>query len=347
VRRLGAALVALVLCACSGGPTNADVVQSMANGALIPAMEAASVQAAALESAVSDFCLQPAVESQEAAQEAWRATKQAWQRSILTTWFGPAQMLRTVSHVDYEPIDEEGIDELLASSEVLDVDYMTNQAAATQRGLGSIEYLLFDNLERAGEPRVCEMMMSTASVVASETLALETAWTDTYEGGSPFVERFLGETMTPEVAMANSISAIVETLKQMSLFQIGKALGISAQEPSIEAIPEGRAGFAADAYVAQLESIRSLLDGGGEASLGALIDSRSVEISEEIDDHLAAAMAALEAIDAPLRQVAADSPDELQSTYDHLSELLRIFEADVVSLLDITLGFSDADGDTG
>lgn len=337
----------LVLCACSGGPTNADVVRSMAESALIPAMGAASVQAAALETAVSDFCLQPTIESQEAAGEAWRASKQAWQRSVLTTWFGPAQMLRTVSHVDYEPIDEEGIDELLDSAEVLDVGYMANQAAATQRGLGAIEYMLFDSLQRAGEPRVCEMMKSTASVVASETLALETAWTDSYEGGSPFVERFLGETMTPEVAMANSISAIVETLKQMSLFQMGKALGISAQEPSIEAIPEGRAGAAADAYVAQLESIRSMLDGGGENSLGALIDSRSTEISDEIDDHLGVAMAELEGIEAPLRQVAADSPAELQPTYDHLAELLRIFEADVVSLLDITLGFSDADGDTG
>ena len=28
-------------------------------------------------------------------------------------------------------------------------------------------------------------------------------------------------------------------------------------------------------------------------------------------------------------------------------ELLTLFEADVVSLLDITLGFSDADGDSG
>ncbi len=347
MRRFGAAVMASILFACSGGPTNADVVQSIAHEALIPAMEDASMGAAALATAVSDFCLQPTAETQETAQVAWGNSKMAWQRSILTTWFGPAQMLRTVSHVDYEPIDEEGIDELLGSEEVLDVDYLMNQAAATQRGLGAIEYLLFDSPDRASDPRVCELMTSTAEVVASETKALESAWTDTYEDGSPFVDRFLGETMTSDEAMANSISAIVETLKQMSLFQLGKALGISAQEASIDAIPEGRAGFAADAYIAQLESIRALLDDGGETSLGALIASRSTEISTQIDTHLTTAVEALDLIDAPLRTVAADDPTQLEPVYDDVAELLRIFEADVVSLLDITLGFSDADGDTG
>jgi hypothetical protein len=337
----------LGLCACASGPTDAEVVQSMTESALVPAMASASGSAADLATSVAAFCSQPTNETQAIAQEAWRSSKQAWGRSVLTTWFGPAQMLRTVSHVDYEPINEEGINGLLASEEVLDVDYVTNQAAATERGLGAIEYLLFDKVDRAGDPRVCELMTSTAEVVASETLALETAWTEDYEGGSPFVERFSGETMTSDVAMANAISAVVETLKQMSLFQLGKALGISSQEPVIDAIPEGRAGFGADAYVAQLGSIRGILDGGGETSLGAMIASRSSEISTEIDDRLTAAMTQLDAVDSPLRLVAAESPTELEPVYNDLSELLRIFEADVVSLLDITLGFSDADGDTG
>ena len=339
-------VMAIVLIGCSAGPTNDEVVQSMAEDALVPAMGVSTAGAAELAASVAS-AQHRAPRPRRQRRRRGRAPSKRGAGRILTTWFGPAQMLRTVSHVDYEPIDEEGIDELLASPEVLDVDYVMNQAAATQRGLGGIEYLLFDSLERAGDARVCELMTSTAEVVASETKALETAWTDTYEDGSPFVDRFLGETMTSDEAMANSISAIVETLKQMSLFQLGKALGISAQEASIEAIPEGRAGFAADAYIAQLESIRALLDDGGESSLGALIASRSSEISTQIDIHLTTAVEALDVIDAPLRTVAADDPTQLEPVYNDVAELLRIFEADVVSLLDITLGFSDADGDTG
>jgi predicted lipoprotein len=347
VTRLGCLVTAVLVVACSTGPTDAEVVQSMTATALVPSMEASSAGAAELATAVTTFCAAPTTAGQEQAQEAWRGSKRNWDRAILTTWFGPAQMLRTVSRVDYEPVNEEGIGELLASAETLDADYVLNQAAATERGLGAIEYLLFDSVARAGDARVCELMTSTAEVVASETLALEKAWTESYQAGTPFVERFSGEGMTTDDAMANSISAIVETLKQMSLFQLGKGLGISSPEPVIDAIPEGRAGFGADAYIAQLEGIRALLIGGGETSLGDLITARSDEISAQIDGHLAVASELLGGIDAPLRQVATDNPGELEPVYDEVSELLRIFEADVVSLLDITLGFSDADGDSG
>jgi predicted lipoprotein len=308
---------------------------------------ASSAGAAELSTAVLSFCEAPDLARQEIAQEAWRQSKVAWSQALLATWFGPAQMLRTVSRVDYEPVNAEGIEALLESAEVLDVDYVLNQAASTERGLGTIEHLLFDSLGRSGDPRVCELMASTAAVVASETLGLEEAWTVSYQEGTPYVEAFAGEGMTSDDAMADAVSAIVESLKQMSLFQLGKALAISSQEAIVEAIPEGRAGGAASAYLAQLVGIRSLLDAGETSSLGALIQTRSDEIAALIDEHLAAAIEELADIDSPLRQIAADDPAQLDPLYDHLSELLTLFEADVVSLLDITLGFSDADGDSG
>jgi predicted lipoprotein len=340
-------VLAVLVASCSVGPSETEVVQSMTDLALVPSLAASSRDAAELSAAVAVFCAEPTEANKAMAQVAWRLSKETWERAFLTTWFGPAQLLRTVSRVDYQPVSEEGIEELLASAEMLDADYVLNQAAATVRGLGSIEYLLFDSLDHAADVRVCELMRSTAEVVASETLALQEAWTESYQEGSPFVERFAGEGMETDDALADVVSAIVETLKQQTLFELGKALGISAQEAAIEAIPEGRAGHAAGVYLGQLEAIRSVLDEGGETSLGALIRSRSEETSALIDEHLSAAMEGLEAIERPLREIAADDPGRLDPLYESLSELLRIFEADVVSLLDITLGFSDADGDSG
>jgi predicted lipoprotein len=140
---------------------------------------------------------------------------------------------------------------------------------------------------------------------------------------------------------------MVETTKRQSLFEIGQALGISSPEPEIEAIPEGAAGAGADMYEAQLAGIEDLLSAGGEDSLGALIRARSPEVADRIDAALAAAMGELAAIDEPLRALAADNPEVLSPVYDHISELRTLFESDVVSLLDITLGFSDTDGDSG
>jgi len=340
-------MVAVLLVSCSAGPNDTDVVQTLTDSALVPSLHASSSEAAELAAEVTSFCDAPAAESQKTAQDAWRQAKGAWEQAIPATWFGPAQMLRTVSRVDYEPVNEQGIEELLASPESLDVDYVLNQAASTQRGLGAIEHLLFDSVGISGDTRVCELMKSTADVVASETLGLEEAWTVSYQEGTPYVDRFAGEGMSPDDAMADVVSAIVETLKQMSLFQLGKALGISSQETEIESLPEGRAGWAADAYLAQLEGIKMLLDAGGDSSLGGLIEARSNEVFTTIEGQLDAAIGELTGIESPLRQIAADDPARLAPLYQHLAALLTVFEADVVSLLDITLGFSDADGDSG
>ena len=125
------------------------------------------------------------------------------------------------------------------------------------------------------------------------------------------------------------------------------AIGISAPEADPEAISEGQAGFGAGFYLAQLGAIRSALEAGAPDSLGALIEARSPEVMSRIEEDLEGAVAELEEIEGPMREVAASTPDDLAPLYEHLSNLLQAFESDVVSLLDITLGFSDTDGDTG
>jgi predicted lipoprotein len=58
-------------------------------------------------------------------------------------------------------------------------------------------------------------------------------------------------------------------------------------------------------------------------------------------------MDGLAVLDGPMRQIAAERPEMLEPIYDDIAELRTLFESDVVSLLDITLGFSDTDGDSG
>ncbi len=56
---------------------------------------------------------------------------------------------------------------------------------------------------------------------------------------------------------------------------------------------------------------------------------------------------ALDSLGSPLTPALAESPDQAAALYDALVELRRTFETDVASLLDITVGFSDTDGDSG
>jgi predicted lipoprotein len=255
-------------------------------------------------------------------------------------------MLRTVSKVDYFPVSTDGIDHLLESGTPIDKPYVTDQAASTQRGLGAVEHLLFGppSVDPAGAP--CDLAVAASAVIATEVAALHDAWAVSHDGGPPYGETF-STTMSTDNALADAVGAIVETLKQQSLLQIGKALGESAPEPDPTALDEGEAGFGAASYAAQLEGIRAWLEAGDESSLMTLIEARSSEVASEIDAHLTSAMAGLESIDGTLADAAAAGSPELVAVYEDLNALRVLFEADVVSLLDITLGFSDTDGDSG
>jgi predicted lipoprotein len=309
-------------------------------------METAATELAGLAAAAETFCQTPDQGSHQAAKDAWIRAENAWELSELNTFIGPADMLRTLSKVDYAPASESGIDELLASDATIDFDYVDNRAASTDRGLGALEYTLFRDMAAAGDPRVCELTVSAAAVAAEAARELTEAWTVSFNGGEPWVDTFT-VTIPSNQALGDLVAALVETTKRQSLFEIGQALGISAPEPELEAIPEGAAGQASQLYHSQLEGIRQLLAAGDDESLGALIRARSSEVAERIDIVLGEAMDGLAVLDGPMRQVAAEKPEELEPIYDDIAELRTLFETDVVSLLDITLGFSDTDGDSG
>jgi predicted lipoprotein len=182
--------------------------------------------------------------------------------------------------------------------------------------------------------------------VALETRDLSDAWTVSFQDDDPWTATYTA-TMTSNQALGDVVGAIVETLKRQSLLELGKGLAISAPKAEIEAIPEGAAGEGAFVYRGQLVGVRTALDAGGETSLLALIAARDRSVADRIQTLLDNAVTALDAIDGPIRDLAAERPGELEPIYESLAELRTLFEADVVSLLDITLGFSDTDGDTG
>lgn len=338
-------LLCLVLGACASGPMDADAVLSLTDEAIVPAFEQAASDASALAASVGALCGEPNDETLHDAQEAWHTAESSWEAAEAATLFGPGDMMRTLAKVDYEPVDTEGIDEWLASDTIIDADYVDKRAPATRRGLGSVEYLLFGGLDIDTEARACDLAMAASSVIATETSNLLTAWTDSYEGAEPYRDTFVE--MPTDSAMADVILAIVDTLKRQSGFELGRALGVTAIDPQVEAVPEGPAGAGAERYRSQLEGIRSQLTAGGEESLLALLTARSEEVADRVESLLDEAMSELSTIDEPLADLIRDDPDRLKPLQATLADLVAVFEADVVSVLDITLGFSDTDGDSG
>jgi predicted lipoprotein len=348
ISRLLAVLLgsAVILGACSSGePTTADVVAAMSEDALIPMLASATDSTTVLAGELETFCSQPSPDGLESLRATWAEAQKSWKMVELLIYFGPAERLRTQSMVHYLPVSQDGIDELLASDTVIDVDYIENRAASTQRGLGAIEFVLFGDPGADTQPRACALAAAAAVVAADRTSDLNDAWV-TGQDGDPYPEQFVAE-MDVLDSLAEVVGAIVETVRRQSSRELGPALGITSAEPDLSALTEGRAGAGADAYLAQVDGIDTIVRAGGETSLLNLIQARSPEVADRIESSLTSLQDSLEAIDTPLVEMAQQNPDQLAAVYELLAELHVLFEADVVSVLGITLGFSDTDGDGG
>jgi predicted lipoprotein len=348
LRRAVAVVVgsAVILSACSSGePPTDEVVAALTDDALLPMLATASESTASLAEELEAFCGQPSPDGLDSLRAIWGEAQRSWKMVELVIYFGPAEMLRTLSMVHYLPVSQDGIDELLASDTVIDIDYIENRAASTQRGLGTIEFVLFGDPGADSQPRACALALAAAVVAADRTSELEGAWV-VGQNGEAYAEEFVSE-MDVLDSMAEVVGAIVETFRRLSSRELGPALGITSAEPDLSALTEGRSGAGAAAYLAQVEGIDTVLRAGGDTSLLNLIRARSPEVADHIESSLTLLKESLEAIDTPLVEMAQQRPEELTVVYELLAELHVLFEADVVSVLGITLGFSDTDGDGG
>lgn len=337
----------LALAACTTGPAQDEVAQALVDEGLVPPLEQAVVELDELATSVAAFCDDPGAASQAAAQERWSAAKEAWEAVEFLTYFEPESMLSTLAKVDYSPISEEGIRELLSSSTIIDYEYVDNRAASTRRGLGAVEFGLFSPLELAAEDRMCAMLVAASAVAADSVTEMRSVWvTAGVDGEAPYRD-VLTMSMQPRETFGETVGAYVETLKRQSLFELGQVLGLSAPEPDPEALPEGPAGAGIVAYGSQIAAIKLSFDAGGDSSLSNLVRSRSRSVADQIDSLLGEAEALLSSLDGSMGTAVVEDPETMTHLYDLLRELQVLFEADVVSILDITLGFSDADGDSG
>jgi predicted lipoprotein len=157
--------------------------------------------------------------------------------------------------------------------------------------------------------------------------------------------------LTSRDALGLSTAGILELTKKLTLEQIGKALGISSPEPHPEAYPEGRAEFGLGALRSQVAGIATAY-GTEPNSMSGAVSSRDEGVDEIIQNALSDALELIDAIvtdseSTSFTSALATNRADLEDLYELMAVLRRTFETDVVSLLDVTLGFSDSDGDSG
>ena len=134
--------------------------------------------------------------------------------------------------------------------------------------------------------------------------------------------------------------------------RLGKALGVDDTQPDLAAIPGGAGHSAVADMRNQALGMRDMYLGAdpeGETALGisALVRGISEDSDERVRTALENALEAIDNLEEPLHTSLVENPTPALEAHRALKELLRVLDTEVVSLLGISVGFADTDGDGG
>lgn len=347
-------LLAVVGCG-EDAPDDSEVLVSLSDQIIVPAYEMAAGAAGNLKTALGELCAAPSDGSLQTVHQAWRDARGAWLRSA-AMGFGPVLDRRSGGLIDWSPIDPERIERMLAEHPATTEDAVRNTLASTQRGFGAIEYIVFDpdavsRLSDSASPR-CDYLRALGGVIASETAAIVEEWTVSRDGGPAYQDFLTGRSsgsMLESAAVAEVVRTQVFLIRTLTDLQLAAALGLRGDGPDLAAIPGGAGGNGLADLRATVQGMRDVYVGDAtNDGLGVsdLVTPLSAAADERMRGFFEDALAAVDAVDGPLRVAVVDRPAQVRAVYDRLMDLRRAINTEVVSLLGVAVGFSDTDGDS-
>ncbi len=331
--------------------TRAEVVQSLTAKVILPGYIAAADAIASLSESVDALCSGPSEAALEAAQDDWREARQAWLRTE-SYRFGPAMDRRSISPVDWWPIDVEKIDRNLASEEGVTPERVTEFLPSTQRGFSTAEYLLFgsesEELVDVSGSRRCAYLQSVAAVTRDELAGISADWRGTGES-SGYATYFDGTgslALIDSDAEAELVRSLVFQVRSIANMRLGAALGVD-QETDTSAVPGGGADNSREDLLSQLDGIATIYRGAdGGLGLSARVAAISAETDARMLSAIESTISATRELDGSILAQLESNPAQVRAVYDNMKELQRVLNTEIVSLLGVSVGFSDTDGDS-
>ena len=342
----------LFLACGGGGPSDKQVIISLTDNVVVPAYEAVAEDTSRLNRDVQALCEAPTDAGLQTARESWRKAIQSWSYSE-PMWFGPVMDRRSLRLVDWSPTETAAINQLLADSPSLSVEEVSGVLASNQRGFGAIEYVLFggDALQNlTGSPAYCNYLTALTTVVHQETSAILADWV-TGVDRAPYKDYFTDQADISLVS-TDVVSEVVRTqvflIRSMVDMRLASALGLRESAPDLTAIPGNAADNGLQDLRNELLGMQDVYLGSGEEGLGIsdLVSSLSQETDTRLRNQFTAALGAIDSVEGTLRVALEERPEQVRTVYDRLSDLQQTISVDVVSLLGVSVGFTDTDGDS-
>ena len=286
--------------------------EDLAGDVAVPGFESFAADAADLDESVAAACEAASDDTIAEALAAIDTTREQW-LTTQGTWTGPAMERRSPAVVDW-PVKTADIEALIERSGPDDItaEVIANNVGADTRGLTAMRWVLErdDAVELLADERWCDYVQSSAEVIAGEADLIVGDWTESWDGGEPFAEVVADEEQSDDW---------LEMLVNDNIFLVHKLTEEPREEGDVAPVD-----LAAD-RAAQMTGVASVFE-----ALGPLLGD---DLSERVDEEITAAREAFASGDI-------DGGRELAAAVE------ATLATEVAAQLDVTIGFSDADGDS-
>lgn len=342
------AVVALALAVFAAGcgadgPSRVDVLAEVAETVAVPGYERLATAADALAAATSELCDGPSRGLVDAAIDAVAAARTAWLETE-AIWVGPVMARRSWAVVDW-PVAPDEIEALIADDEiVLDIDRLSRRIGADQRGLQAVEYVLGSStvVTDLTAPRRCDYLTGITEVIADEVHLVRADWIESWDDGPAYTAALPDPENGGLDALVNDSLFLLEAMTDMEL---GRGLGVLEDPSDPDAVVEGSLGLGVADLRARTTGLRRVLLGAeDDGGLVALLDG---DLRTRLTARFGAALAAIDSLDGSLRASLTGNRAGVAAVRDALTAIQVTVATEIVSGLGVTIGFSDADGDTG
>ena len=298
-----------------------------------------AAQARALVPAVQQLCDMPASgDALRAARTQWRATVTAWER-LSAVAVGPLVERRSLRQIDFTPTRPALIERAIAAA--------PQDAAAMERigtpakGLPALEWLLWVKpavLKPAGSA-ACRYAVQVAAEIEREAAALKQAF-------DALAERPLDD-WSDELAVAGMNEVVnqwVGGIDRLRWAQMEKPLRSGAMGD----LPRAASGSTTTSWATHWQAVRVLAVFQGEAAPqpgAGLVPIETYLRGRGLNPLADRLVQATKRVDARLAAATPTAKAKVVDTARELAALKRLAEAELASALQVSIGFSDADGD--
>ena len=323
------------------------IVTTYADGVVLPTYKSLMEKNEALFDAVSALCENPSDDAFEDAAEAWLESREPWEKSEAFL-FGPVDALGLDPNMDSWPLDQAGIEQILASGDWGALEWTEDseaEAAQGVRGFHTLEYLLFKDGEArtvsdddylAAPEAWCNYMKAVANLLKKDATELYEAWATSYNNGDAYVNIFKNHANSTYPTALACIEEIVDgcitIADEVGNAKIGDPYNLYMSGKTTEALYAVESWYSwhsKDDYTNNIYSIRNAYYGSltttiSTNSIADLVAEQNAALDKEVKDAITAAENAIQAIPTPFRNHINSS--ESEAAMDACANLVDVLE---------------------